>query len=333
MAIAVPVHVKNSLAARYGVKEEMLAFFAGGGSENDGTIYSFPAGEAVHLLKIMGIPKEEPLAQNRIQERLSYVRYMGDRGIQIVYPLPSIGGQLMEVDEDGDGKRFAAYVMEKKPGCLMADVKAEERKTAFAEWGRTVGRLHAAAKTYPHWQCLPGEEDLESQECLLDWEWEWKGFYQWLKDEDVKKEWVTVRDRLRGLPKDRDSFGFIHNDPHAYNLLYHEGQATLLDFDVAVFHWFMTDVAIMVFGAVSLLNGWFSKELSQEDDELIRLLLDSYNKENPLTPEWLERLELFLEYRRILLFTVFYDQFQSQPEGLNTWKQGILARTPVWRYN
>jgi hypothetical protein len=44
-------------------------------------------------------------------------------------------------------------------------------------------------------------------------------FYEWCKDAEVKEQWLQMERQLAALTVNRDTFGFIHNDNHAYNLL------------------------------------------------------------------------------------------------------------------
>jgi amicoumacin kinase len=53
-----------------------------------------------------------------------------------------------------------------------------------------------------------------------------------------------MKDVLSQLPFTRDTYGFIHNDPHIQNILKKEERIILIDFDVANFHWFATDIAV-----------------------------------------------------------------------------------------
>lgn len=328
--IHVTEKVKHQLAARFGAPGHDLQYFAGGHEESDGILFLLPDADGQErLLKIMELPLEEA-QERRTSERLAFICYLGNRGIPIVYPLPSENGALMEKASDGE-KRYVGYVMNKHPGILLGHVSGDEQQIAFRQWGQAVGKLHKASLQYPLWKCLHEEENIPAEKQLLGWQQEWVGFWNWLKDQEVKEQWQLIRSRLEELPVDRDCYGFIHNDPHPYNVLYHEGKAVLMDFDVSNFHWFMTDVAIMIAGALIGVTDWFTRRPTMEQDQLIRTLLDGYCQEYPITPFWMEKLDLFLSYRRILLFAVFYDQFKQDPVKLATLKNSILEDTPIWR--
>ena len=57
--------------------------------------------------------------------------------------------------------------------------------------------------------------------------------------------------------------------------------------------------------------------------------MDGYEREHHLAPEWLDRLDLFIAYRRILLFTAMIGWIQSKPEVHASWKAMILDQPEV----
>ena len=57
--------------------------------------------------------------------------------------------------------------------------------------------------------------------------------------------------------------------------------------------------------------------------------MEGYEREHHLSPEWLDRLDFFIGYRRVLLFTVMYGWIQSKPDVHTTWKQMILSAPEV----
>jgi hypothetical protein len=57
--------------------------------------------------------------------------------------------------------------------------------------------------------------------------------------------------------------------------------------------------------------------------------MEGYSKENELSPEWLNRLDLFIAYRRILLFIAMNEWVKSQPKLHKSWKKMIMTRPEV----
>jgi Ser/Thr protein kinase RdoA (MazF antagonist) len=208
-------------------------------------------------------------------------------------------------------------------------IRPDEWDTAFFHnWGQMIGMLHRLARQYPSWE---SSVDAASGEEFLTWYQEWAGFYDWCQEDDVKQEWVEIRQRLEELPRTREVFGFIHNDPHVWNLLVDGDRITLLDFDVANHHWFINDVAIACQSILFAISGGLDRPVHSREKLLSFLdsFLEGYGREHHLSSEWLDRLDLFIAYRRILLYTAMYGWVQSEPDLQASWKQMILSQPQV----
>jgi Ser/Thr protein kinase RdoA (MazF antagonist) len=324
--IPVPQAVCESLAKRYGTDAGRLERFGGGREESDGVVYAFPHGDGRRLLKILAIPEED---QQRglfcLEERLRFARYMGENGAHIAFPQRSPQGNLYETVLR-ESKLWVGYSMEIAPGRAQRPDAWEP--AFFRNWGQTVGRLHRLARQYPSWQ---SSTDPTSGEAVLTWQEEWDGFYRWSQDDQVKRKWVEIRRELEALPVTREVFGFVHNDPHIWNLLVDGDRITLLDFDVANHHWFVSDIAIACQSVLGLLSGGLGGPV-HDRDKLLRFLdlfLEGYEREHRLGDEWLDRMDLFIAYRRILLFTALQGWIRSQPGLHSSWKEMILSRPEV----
>ena len=129
----------------------------------------------------------------------------------------------------------------------------------------------------------------------------------------------------------RDAFGFIHNDPHVWNLRADDDRITLLDFDVANHHWFMTDIGIVLQSVLIFITGGFNGPLHDRDRLLAFLayFVDGYESENDLAAEWWNRLDLFIAYRRILLYIVTEGESPTRSGLRASWKRMILANADV----
>ena len=324
--IPVPQTILAALSASYGATAESVAHFAGGGPEGDGVIYAYPYGRGRRLLKVMVMPAAESLrGLHRLEERLRFVHYLGENGARIVYPLPSPQGNLYEAVSD-DEHLWVAYAMELAPGQTPAHDGWDE---AFIRaWGQAIGGLHRLAQGYPTWRS--STDPITGDPCLT-WQEEWVGFRDWCQDGDVRQAWGALGEELDALPVTRDSFGFIHNDPHIWNLRAEGNRVTLLDFDVSNHHWFMTDIGVALQSVLIFLTGGLHGPLRDHRSLLafLRLFVEGYERENHLTAEWWNRLDLFIAYRRILLFIAMNDWARSQPGLLASWREMILTRPDV----
>jgi Ser/Thr protein kinase RdoA (MazF antagonist) len=324
--IPVPGPVLEALTSAYDTKASQLSHFGGGEEYSDGILYAYPHGDTRRLLKILAIPNDnQRVGLFCLEERLRFVRFLGENGAQIVFPQHSPGGNLYETFSFEE-HLWVGYSMELALGRNKPEKSWDPE--FFRNWGAMIGQLHHLAQEYPSWM---SSVDPETGEDLLTWRGEWQGFYNWCQDDEVKLKWVEIKEELEALPVKRDSFGFIHNDPHIWNLLEDGNRITLVDFDVANHHWFVNDIAIACQNILIFLSGGLNRPL-WDHNRLLRFLnffMEGYHRENQLAREWLDRLDLFIAYRRILLFIVMKDWIRSQPKLHKSWKHLIMTRPEV----
>jgi len=100
-----------------------------------------------------------------------------------------------------------------------------------------------------------------------------------------------------------------------------------LDFDVANHHWFVNDIAIACQNILIFMSGGLNSPVRDRKKLLkfIGCFMKGYARENQLPEKWLNQLELFIAYRRILLFIVMHDWALSRPGLYTSWKQLILS--------
>lgn len=320
--IPVPPPVLESLAHSFGTVATNLSHFGGGRPESDGVVYAYPHKDARRLLKIMAIPVENQQRGHLcLEERLQFMRFLGENGAQIAFPQFSPQGNLYETIRH-EAHLWIGYSMD----IALGQAQAEHTWDTgfFRNWGQAIGKLHHLAQQYPSWQA---SVDPETGETFLTWQEEWESFHSWCQDENVKQKWVKIKQQLDALPITRDAFGFIHNDPHIWNLRVDGDRITVLDFDVANHHWFVNDIAIACQNILIFLSGGLNGPVHNRERllEFLSCFMEGYERENHLSAEWLNRLDLFIAYRRILLFIVMYDWARSQPKLHTLWKQLILS--------
>lgn len=321
------------LARPFGAKAESLVYFRGGHAWSDGILYEFGQNGLTCILKVMELPAAEAAGRlPAVIARLQFAAYLGDHDVPIIRPLISADGDLLSTAADGE-HIFIAYCYRKDGGKLIYEWPEENHGRLFGLWGEAMGKMHAAAKCYPHWYRLGPEHD---QDGLPGWESELNSFHSWCKDEEVKAAWLGLKDELQALPVDREGYGFTHNDLHLDNMLAQENLLTVIDFDVATPHWFACDMAIALYSIFTYASQG-QAECPPLDaaapKRLFGLFLQGYEKANRLDAYWLERLELFLRYRRMLLFTVFSEDLaRSNPGQYSEWKNRIVGNAPFPDY-
>lgn len=107
-----------------------------------------------------------------------------------------------------------------------------------------------------------------------------------------------------------------------------------VDFDVCAFHWFISDIGVAMQAAL-----WTEPSATVTDtaawSRVFGEFMTGYRRENDLSDEWVQRLPTFLEYRRLLLYSVFVREWAApaswQRTRLAAWRRGIADGLPVVR--
>ena len=154
--IPVPQPVLEALATPFGTTAAHLSRFGGGKESSDGIVYAYPYKDTQRLLKIMAISAAgQRIGLLCLEERLEFVRFLGENGAHIVFPQFSPGGNLYETFLH-ENHLWVGYSMELVPG------KTRQEKTwdpeFFRNWGKTIGTLHRLAQEYPSWKAMVDSE-------------------------------------------------------------------------------------------------------------------------------------------------------------------------------
>ena len=290
----------------------------------DGAVYDFERDGQAYIIKFV------PTERDRVQvtrAKWQFVDYLARNGVAVVRPVLSCNGELVQVVED-EAKLYVVFCYEKAPG----DHAKWDRGTAandllFETWGQVMGRMHALTKGY------------EGGAEIGDWKGEHASFAAWCGDDAVRHKWLELGDYLETLPQDVDSYGLIHNDLHPNNFVVtyvgDRPQITVIDFEVCNHHWFACDIATALY---PIAVGWVRlPDKRMPHLEFAQRAYDhfmvGYRRENQIDDAWLARLPQFLSYRRMLLHTVFTDEWKSRNEWqekmLQEWRQAILDERPV----
>ena len=287
-------------------------YFAGGHDWSDGTIYLYKYRNEDRLLKLM--PKKQGISLERVAERQAFQEFLNLRGVDTVSPVRSEAGKLAEAVECGTGK-YVVYAWSMLPGEHVRLVDPRDCGCFYRRWGTMLGKLHRLAKEWPHWrhsECRDSKGD-----PLISRDREWRHFFHRIPNAGVRAAWERMKSDLDALPVTRDNHGFLHNDAHPKNIISAGNNLILIDFDVANYLWFMVDLAICVYSEYSRVN--FHSPYSRRNEELnsifITPFMQAYASENCLPGEEYSRVELFLNYRRFLMYACFYDQIRDNNPG------------------
>jgi Ser/Thr protein kinase RdoA (MazF antagonist) len=247
-----------------------------------------------------------------IAGEVDWINYLAQGGAGVAKAILSQDGNLIEAIDDGLGGQFLATAFLRAPGGPVSKDTWNEK--FFVAWGRLLGRIHALSKEYtpsnPAWQReawdSPGNMTVED----------------WLPPSDtvICHKFQELMCHLQSLPKDRQSFGMIHQDAHAGNLFVDEDyHITLFDFDDCVYGWFIYDIAMVFFYG---LMGYESDPAFIEG--FCRAFFRGYCQENRIDPCWLAEMPHFLKLREIDLYAQILFSFGGEENVDDVWCQKYM---------
>ncbi len=318
--------ILSPLSNSYGINTQDLVKFAGGNPESDGILYRFPYKKSHRILKVLEMEPGNPYALRCAEERILLMDFYAKNGVNVPCIIPNKTNELYTVAYSEE-HTFFAYVMEEVKGISFNMISAADRDPFYEKWGAMIGQTHSAAVHYPIWEGIMVND---CDQTLLLWRNEMDFFSKWLKDAEVRNKWIGLREMLEELPANRNTMGFIHNDPHPYNFLIDGNRMTVLDFDVANCHFFCCDIATALFSILMNETNNFNKPLVNGTIErFLSIFLKGYERFHELPKGWMNQLELFLRYRRILLLTAFSNGLESRIPQFEPWRERILNDVPI----
>lgn len=256
-------------------------------------IYEYRQEGKAYILRIAHSARR---SEALIQGEIDWINYLSAGGVSVSRAVASRRGRLVEIVEDGQGGRFLATAFIKAPGGPVGQ-KGGWSEALWERYGRLLGRMHHLTKSYqpanPAWR-RPEWDDPGNMDLLA-----------WLPDDraEVIEKGNRVVDYLHTLPA--QDYGLIHQDAHAGNFYVDDrGQITLFDFDDCVYGWFIYDIAMVIFYAVT--NRADAVAMSAE---LWPPFWRGYLAENRLDPGWLRELPAFFKLREIDLYAVIHRSF------------------------
>lgn len=303
-----------------------------GGQE--GMALEFQRADSQYILKITPKSKEDPTEVKQLEEKLEFISYLAENGVQVAKPIPAPTGEWVKTFEDDDHIYLLNTLTKAEGKHIDLYNPADGTPQFFRAWGRVTGQMHAAAKNYPLWQKNPADGSHPS--AINDWRGEHKFFSGWCQFDDVRTKWIELGEKIAQLPQTREGFGLIHNDLHPWNMLVNlQGEITVIDFDVCAHHFFVKDIAIALFFANWSGNPGKGRSKNEYLTIFFQNFMGGYAAENVLASFWIEQLPLFTKHHQILLHTVFTDEWKPynkwQSATLKKWKHQIVNDIPVVR--
>lgn len=257
-------------------------------------IFEFERDSGAYILRIGHSNRR---SEALIQGEVDWINYLAAGGVSVARAIYSERGKLVEKVEDSQGGHFLATAFVKARG--DHPWKVGWSPAVYETYGRLMGSMHALARDYrlvnPAWK-RPEWDDPSM---------EFADQYLPASEAVVKEKYRRLMAHLRILPKDRDSYGLTHQDAHMANMFLDEaGTLTLFDFDDCAYHWFMNDIAIVLF-----YMAMEEKDPLAFTPEFMAHFFRGYRQAYRIDPAWLKEIPNFLKLREIDLYAVIHRDF------------------------
>jgi Ser/Thr protein kinase RdoA (MazF antagonist) len=215
-----------------GVRDELCARFglAASGTRRLGSLMSFVFADERNVLKIVG---QSHRSESQLIGEIDFVEHLAGLGVRVARPLRSRRGRMVE-----RVRTFFGYAFERLSGAAVETWTPD----LIEAWGALLAQIHAANADYH-----PAEIRRPP------WHWDEPDYfdrYLPLAPTVLRRRAAELNQWQLALPRDPADFGMIHGDPHHWNLLHHDGQLSLIDFDDCVYGWFVADIAAALYYAV-----------------------------------------------------------------------------------
>jgi Ser/Thr protein kinase RdoA (MazF antagonist) len=170
-------------------------------------------------------------SREAIQAELEFVEHVARDGVLVAHPLTSRSGALIE-EIGGVGRRYYAVAF---AGLQGQQPEADEMHEAmYRAWGQTLARIHQASQSSPPHAARPV----------------WREQAQGARDRLPSEEEAIAHALDTGLvwydtlPALSDTYGLLHGDCEADNLVWREGQWQVLDFESAAYGPYALDIVV-----------------------------------------------------------------------------------------
>ncbi|MGD8189764.1 phosphotransferase enzyme family protein [Brevibacillus ginsengisoli] len=280
--------VLDQICDQFGCKESEIKLL--GGYHNN--VWEINCGRPI-VIKLLD---QSPGIIETIRSEVEWMEYLLENGFRVAKPVRF--NEKHEVKEISEHHILIAF--EKLPGFhVSVENKELWNNDLFNKWGQVMGKMHSLATAYkpinqrPQWFKHPlfNKEICSLEPALL-------------------KRWKKYQAGFRHLSVSEGTFGLIHGDLHHQNLLYQEGEISIIDFGDSEYHWFAYDIAIAIYhSAQTMKKGKVRMEFAKR---FFHSFMDGYFKENS-NIEIVSQIDQFINYRHLFSYVYHWEFSGNHP--------------------
>ena len=258
-----------------------------------------------------------------IQGEVDWINHLARGGVAVARAIPSENGKLVEVIDDAHGGQFLVTAFMKAKG--QQPWVAGWTSTRYENYGRLLGKMHALAVDYQPILAWRRPEWIDVSLNFIE-------LYLPKTEVIARQTYEALLEHIHALPKDKTSYGLIHQDAHQNNFFMDaDGTLTLFDFDDCAYSWFINDIAIVLFYISMDAEELGFKDSASFTHEFMTHFLRGYRQAYTLSPVWLKEIPSFLKLRELELYAVVHRDFQI--DGVEHWLLESFKQIPGFDVN
>ena len=227
---------------------------------------------------------------------MEWLFYLSKNNIRVGLPLKTIHGELVTSMQDS-GKNFIITSFAVVTGMPWDKNNPQKwNNQIFYNWGKTMGDIHHITKDFVFSSDVVTRDTFNGRFALSD------------SVKTCPSVNAIVEDlisEIMELPKDKNSYGLIHNDMHQWNFHVDENNINVFDFDDSLYGWYALDIGIALYHGL-----WWGRKDNDGNDftnNIIKNFLDGYLSANKLSDFWIAKIPMFMTFRQICKFSWFFD--------------------------
>lgn len=270
-------------------KFEVVRFF-------ENFVYQYESEGTEYILRIT---HSSHRSMNQVRGELEFIDHMAKGGANVIVPILSCNGELVEKIEAADGSEFyiISYIK------ALGEYIPYEKRTPkiFRLWGKTIGQMHRLTQDFspskPEFRRISWfEDDLYIPENNIPQE-----------DVVIREKFHQLLDHIKKLPMEDNSYGLIHSDVNSGNIVWDGKNLKVFDFDDAMYQFFISDLAIVFYYVTQRwhLHGEDRDLLRMRVEEVITPLFDGYKEEYSLDEKWFKEIPTFMKLRDFNIYSIF----------------------------
>jgi amicoumacin kinase len=290
-------HILAEMALRYAVLPKQLKLFR----DQVDLIFSCNNKGEEFIFRLAHSSKQ---TSDKIFSEVDWLDHLNKAGVNIAFPIASAEGNLMEIIK-ADDTYFTVVKFNKAAG----------RQVTFKDWnenfyramGSLTGQIHLATKNYiPSAKVILRDDCIKTDAARVERN-------QLENDTGLLNLMQKLLQKLNALPRDKDSYGLLHNDINDGNMFIDNGKICLFDSADCAYTWFITDIAvILLYAVLNFDNNYPRERLSKLIRHFMTNFWEGYLQHNILRESDVEFIPDMMHLKSVFMFDHIQKVYSNQ---------------------